>query len=227
MLDKKSVGSDEVEKGLDLSAPLLVLNQTEARTVDAVASRIFPTDDQGGGAHEAEVVVFIDRTLEGHARHLQAFYHDGLRELNAYCSARFGGPFAGLSEEVQEAALRMLDGRRVAPADLDQLSEEAARPAEGPEATEDPPSSLRTFFDVMWEHTVQGMFCDPAYGGNKDRVGWRMVGFPGAQWSYSTKQRSRGVDATIIPIRTLTDLQRERPWEGPTARAATEGTERR
>jgi gluconate 2-dehydrogenase gamma chain len=66
---------------------------------------------------------------------------------------------------------------------------------------------------VIWEHTVQGMFCDPAYGGNRDAIGWRLLGFPGAQWSYSTEQRARGFDATSIPIRTLADLQRERPWD--------------
>jgi len=76
-----------------------------------------------------------------------------------------------------------------------------------------PPATLRVFFDVIWEHTVQGMFCDPAYGGNRDAIGWRFLGFPGAQWSYSAEQRGRGFDATSIPIRTLADLQRERPWD--------------
>ena len=30
-------------------------------------------------------------------------------------------------------------------------------------------------------HTMEGMFADPIYGGNKDFAGWRLVGFPGAQ----------------------------------------------
>jgi gluconate 2-dehydrogenase gamma chain len=201
-----------------LSVPLFVLNETEALTVDAIASRIFPTEDQGGGAHEAEVVVYIDRTLEGHSRHLQALYRDGLRQLDDYCSSRFGDPFAGLSEGVQDDVLRQLDSRTAAFGELGRDAEDsgAQRREEGAL-----PSTLRTFFDVIWEHTVQGMFCDPAYGGNKDGVGWKMLGFPGAQWSYSQEQRARGFDATTIPIRTLADLQRERPWER--LRAAREG----
>ena len=33
----------------------------------------------------------------------------------------------------------------------------------------------------MRTHTMEGMFADPLYGGNKDFAGWRLVGFPGAQ----------------------------------------------
>ncbi len=28
---------------------------------------------------------------------------------------------------------------------------------------------------------MEGMFADPIYGGNKNFVGWQLVGFPGAQ----------------------------------------------
>jgi hypothetical protein len=28
-------------------------------------------------------------------------------------------------------------------------------------------------------HTVEGMLCAPEYGGNRDRLGWRLVGFDG------------------------------------------------
>lgn len=197
--------------GLQLSVPLFAFNEVEAKTVDAIASRIFPADDHSGGAHEAEVVVYIDRTLAGHSRHLQAFYRDCLGELDAYCSTHFGGPFAELSEQEQDEVLGRMDTRTVALGQLGPLP-----PAEPPPDAPGPPSpsdTLRTFFDVIWEHTVQGMFCDPAYGGNKDAIGWRVVGFPGAQWGYTTEQRSRGFDALSIPIRTLADLQRERPWE--------------
>jgi gluconate 2-dehydrogenase gamma chain len=53
------------------------------------------------------------------------------------------------------------------------------------------------------------MFCDPAYGGNRDGVGWKLIGFPGAQWGYSDEQMKLGFDARTIPIKTLHDLQKE------------------
>ena len=68
---------------------------------------------------------------------------------------------------------------------------------------------LHTFFLVVREHTVEGFFCDPIYGGNRGAVGWRLVGFPGAQWGYTAEQMKPGFDATTIPTKTLSDLRRE------------------
>ena len=205
------MASDEVNQAMELSVPLLVFNEVEAETIDAIVSRIFPTGDEGDGAHEAEVVVYIDRTLAGHSRHLQAFYRDRLQELDVYCSAHFNQRFADLSEHQQDEVLGQLDTRKIALGELGELP--PGDTARGRQDQELPPASLRTFFDVVWEHTVQGMFCDPAYGGNRNAIGWRMLGFPGAQWGYSSEQRAHGFDATTISIRTLADLQRERPWQ--------------
>jgi len=36
-------------------------------------------------------------------------------------------------------------------------------------------------FNTIRTHTIEGMFADPVYGGNKDFAGWRLVGFPSAQ----------------------------------------------
>jgi gluconate 2-dehydrogenase gamma chain len=63
---------------------------------------------------------------------------------------------------------------------------------------------------VVREHVLQGYFCDPVYGGNRDAVGWKLVGFPGAQWDYTEHQGEVGFDASQIPIKTLEDLRAER-----------------
>jgi gluconate 2-dehydrogenase gamma chain len=44
------------------------------------------------------------------------------------------------------------------------------------------PSSI--FFETLLANTVEGFFADPAYGGNKDMVSWRMIGCPGAYAAY-------------------------------------------
>ena len=36
------------------------------------------------------------------------------------------------------------------------------------------------FFGLLWKHTVEGFFADPIYGGNRDKLAWQMIGFPGA-----------------------------------------------
>ena len=35
------------------------------------------------------------------------------------------------------------------------------------------------FFELLVTHTRQGFYADPIYGGNRDRVGWDVIGFPG------------------------------------------------
>ena len=35
------------------------------------------------------------------------------------------------------------------------------------------------FFPLLALHTRQGFYADPIYGGNKDRVGWKLIGFEG------------------------------------------------
>ncbi len=35
------------------------------------------------------------------------------------------------------------------------------------------------FFLLVRQNTLEGMFCDPTYGGNREMVGWRLKGFPG------------------------------------------------
>ncbi len=94
-----------------------------------------------------------------------------------------------------------------------------------------PPPRIRTIsvdrallfalFAAVREHTIEGMFCDPMYGGNKNFVGWRLVGFPGAQWGYSAEHAKAGFDATTIPIKSLADLRRER--RSPSKQSQNEG----
>jgi gluconate 2-dehydrogenase gamma chain len=38
----------------------------------------------------------------------------------------------------------------------------------------------RTFFAAVYQTVMEGMFADPVYGGNRNKAGWKMIGFPGA-----------------------------------------------
>ena len=35
------------------------------------------------------------------------------------------------------------------------------------------------FFEALLQSAMEGFFADPIYGGNRDKVSWRMVGYPG------------------------------------------------
>ena len=38
----------------------------------------------------------------------------------------------------------------------------------------------RVFWSMAYQTVMEGMFSDPIYGGNRNKAGWRMLGFPGA-----------------------------------------------
>ena len=40
-----------------------------------------------------------------------------------------------------------------------------------------------TSSSLLRANTIEGMFCDPAHGGNVDMVGWQLIGFPGPRMS--------------------------------------------
>ena len=81
---------------------LVFFNESEARTVDAIAARIIPGDDADPGAREAGAVVYIDQALAGACREFEKLYRRGLWELEHYCRARYGGSFVELGAERQD-----------------------------------------------------------------------------------------------------------------------------
>jgi gluconate 2-dehydrogenase gamma chain len=40
------------------------------------------------------------------------------------------------------------------------------------------------FFKEAIDDVKAGFFADPIYGGNRDMVAWKMIGFPGARYNY-------------------------------------------
>ena len=175
---------------------LIFFNEEEARIVEAMTARIIPGSPGNPGAKEAGAVIYIDRALAGFFSPLQTFYREGIAEFDRLSRSRFGSGFLGLSESQQNDFLRSIEGS---------LGDERL-------------GKLSQFFAVVYQHTLEGTFGDPIYGGNRDGVGWKMVGFPGAQWSYSPEQMKLGFDAAQMEVATLGDLQPTAPL--PSAKGA-------
>jgi len=147
--------------------PLRFFTESEAAIVAAAASRIFPTDDAGPGAHEAGVVIFIDRQLAGPwgrdaRRYTHEPFDDGL-------VAEFGYQGKAAPRDVYRQGLKDLAGF------------DALTPAQQDEKLKQIESSV--FFTLLRRNTIEGMFCDPIHGGNVDMVGWQLIGFPGPRMS--------------------------------------------
>ena len=68
------------------------------------------------------------------------------------------------------------------------------------------------FFDSLRNHTIEGMFSDPAHGGNRDLVGWKLLGYPGPQPSYSHAEQQ--LDAVIVRDRIFTAADYPLPETG-------------
>jgi gluconate 2-dehydrogenase gamma chain len=176
----------------------MFFTEGEANTVTAMAERIIPADSTGPGATDADVIVYIDRALAGYGRHLQRLYRRGVISINRLAGETTAGKtFFELPIAKQDELLTRLADWLFSPTPADK----GARP-EGWRL-------LAEFFGAVRLHTIEGMFCDPMYGGNRDCLGWKLIGFPGAQWGYSAEQMKLGFDAATIPPKTLADLRRE------------------
>ena len=52
------------------------------------------------------------------------------------------------------------------------------------------------FFALVRAHTIQGMFCDPFYGGNANFVGWDLIGYPGVRTIVTANEQRMGIPLT-------------------------------
>ena len=104
---------------------------------------------------------------------LQSLYREGIRRLDRVSREIGGEPFAALAETDQDRALEALSGSpKPTPVVLAGRTFVSTGSRTLVEDSAD-------FFKVLVMHTRQGFYSDPVYGGNKDFVGWRAIGFPG------------------------------------------------
>jgi gluconate 2-dehydrogenase gamma chain len=141
-------------------------NTDDARTIAAFAERLMPGAPGKPGASDANVGNYIDLALSGAYADQQEFYRYGLAQLDAHCLAAYGKEFRNLSPAQQDETITALEhGKTTA----------FAWP------------TAQAFFATLHKHTIEGMFSDPIYGGNKDFAGWILVGFPGAQMQFTAE----------------------------------------
>jgi gluconate 2-dehydrogenase gamma chain len=159
----------------------------EGAAVEALVDRLIPSDPQTPGGKDAGCAVFIDRQLAGpygSARGLymrppfmdgtatQSLqspltpalrYRQSLAALDKYCRATYAGKsFAALADQQKDEIITALE--------------------KGPLQLEN--VSATGFFELLLQNTREGFFADPVYGGNRDMVAWKMIGFPGARYDY-------------------------------------------
>ena len=154
----RPLAAAEATRAVEDAAPLS-LDARQWQVVEAITARILPTDDTPG-ALEAGCVHFIDRALAYEDAAALPAYRVALAELDRLCREQAGMGFVELPEEGQDEMLARLETGSVVG-----WREESARP--------------QAFFATVRMHTILGFVLDPRYGGNRDHVGWKTMGFPG------------------------------------------------
>jgi gluconate 2-dehydrogenase gamma chain len=159
------------------------LNIEEAAFVEALVDHMVPADDLTPKGTDLGINVYIDRALagawgKGDRLYMQGpwkrgapsqgyqlpltpaqLYRAGIEDTNAYCRKTYGKPFDRLEEaQRQEVMVGLATGK---------VTFDSGLPA-------------RVFWSTVYQTVMEGMFSDPIYGGNRNKAGWRMLGFPGA-----------------------------------------------
>jgi len=148
---------------------LETLTSAEADILEAFCGRLIPSDASGPGAKEARAAHYIDRALGGALASARETYRSGLMALDAHARASKGMPFTALDPQIQDTVLTDFEKT-----DFD-------------------------FFNLVRQHTLQGTFCDPYYGGNAGFAGWDLLSYPGIRMAVS--EQDEAMNAHPAPTR--------------------------
>jgi len=164
------------------SAAYAYLNLEEQAFIEAVVDHMVPADELSPKGTDIGINIYIDRALaggwgKGERLYMQGpwkqgapsqgyqlpltpaeLYRAGIKAANAQCVKAYGRPFDRIAENQRQEFLVALQAGKVV--------------FEG-----GPPS--RVFFATLYQNVMEGMFSDPIHGGNRNKAGWKLIGFPG------------------------------------------------
>ena len=124
--------------------------EAEYATVAAACERILPRDEDPG-AIDLGVPVYVDRALaHDDYLHWADRFRKGVQALDAEAQSRAGKAFHDLAADAQDDIV---------------------------EDWESGSAEQQEFFRMLMHLTLEGAFGDPSHGGNKDGLGWRLIGF--------------------------------------------------
>jgi len=167
--------------------PLLALNETEHAFVVAAVDTLIPADELSPSGSDCGIATYIDRQLAsawgGGAKMYRAgpfhkgkpeqgyqlpltpaeFLKAGIAAANEWSRKTYGRDFDRLAPDKRVEALKAMEAGKAEFANF----------------------SARAFFGRLHAMTMEGFFSDPVYGGNRNKVSWRMLGFPGLPATYA------------------------------------------
>jgi len=212
---------------------LQFFNAREAATIEALAEQYWPTTEDSIGGRDAGVATYIDRALAAAYQEYQPVYRNGLKWLHAAVAEQHGGAsFVDLSEDDQlaflEATLNAQPAAAATPEaatpvtgtpealEVEGVPIAPATPAAAPEEPEAGGATLAggtgphietlaDFLDVVRIHTMEGLFADPVYGGNRDMAVWKALGYGGAYYVH-TEEQQQSFEPLNLPPQSIADV---------------------
>jgi gluconate 2-dehydrogenase gamma chain len=158
------------------------LNLDEAAFIEALVDHMVPADALTPKGTDLGINIYIDRALagawgKGERLYMQGpwkqgtpsqgyqlpltpaqLYRAGIAATNAHCRKVYGKPFDRIEEAQREEVLLGLSTAKI---------------------TFDNGLPVRVFWGTLYQTVIEGMFSDPIYGGNRNKAGWALIGFPG------------------------------------------------
>ncbi len=188
--------------------PLLTLTATEADFFSAAYDTLIPADRLTPSGTDCGLVNYIDRQLagawgggarlyrggpfvpgkreQGYQLSLtpREFFAAGIKAANAWSQRTYGKEFDRLSVADREAALKTMEAGK---ADFAEING-------------------KQFFEALLQSAMEGFFADPIYGGNRDKVAWRMIGYPGLPAAYAKKALEYRGKKVVLEPKSITDF---------------------
>lgn len=158
------------------------LRPSEQAFVEALVDHLCPADNLSPGGVDMGLNIFFDRALagawgQGDRLYLQgpfklgsenqgyqlgmtpaALFRAGTEGLGQYCQTMYQKGFDALTPADKEYVLKGL------------LAGSISLPNGVP---------VSTYFAQLLQMFYEAMFSDPIYGGNRNKIAWKMIGYPG------------------------------------------------
>ena len=187
----------------------MFFNLSEQEFIEKIVNHMIPKDDLSPQGTDIGIQYYIDRALasgwgkgdrlyqsgpwkkglptQGYQLPLTPadLYRVSIDQSNQYTIKKYGVKVSKLTfAQLEEFLLDLKDGK--------------VNFASGPPST--------TFFSMLYQNVMEGMFSDPIYGGNKNKAGWKLVGFPGAVATHSLDVEKYFDKKFVAPIFSISDL---------------------
>ena len=187
---------------------MMTLTPTEAAFFSAAYDTFIPADQYSPSGTDCGLVIYMDRQLagawgtgakfyrsgpfitgkpeQGYQLNLtpREYFANGITAANEWSRRTYGKDFDRLDPATRDTALKAMDAGKADFVDI----------------------NGKYFFDLLYESAMEGFFADPIYGGNRDKVSWKMVGYPGLPATYASKAEEYRGKKINLPPQSIADL---------------------